>query len=347
MGGRIVRRGAYGVGIARYAKPALRLAASAYKAYKGGSHRSNSHAASHVGTGVTSQHDSRTIYRKKRMPRKKKQKWLKFSRKVQAVEEKSKATRSVVFNHQRTLDNSGSLTSQVSDFIPLYSCKSVSTGSAADNDIYSDMNRIVSAEFSTSRSVRRLHIMAGILDVTIAAQTSVTTPTEMDLYYVIFRKDVYHGSWGAFLTEMQSHMPAASGGQTNFGQIGVTPFEFPTFCSAVRIIKKEKIVVTPGQIVTRQWRDPKNRNLYSKDFRHLNQSFLATTPILDQDMFAQRNWTKGFFIVAKGTPTTGSSSRPVKLEVGFTRTYHYKVYEYSADATSYNPVPNAAVGLAG
>jgi len=50
------------------------------------------------GAGVTTQHDVRKVYRKKTMPRYKKRRWIKFTRRVHAVAEKDMGTRTVVFN---------------------------------------------------------------------------------------------------------------------------------------------------------------------------------------------------------------------------------------------------------
>lgn len=350
MGGRVVRTNR---GVSRYrpyVAAGLRLAGKAYKAYSNRQTSSNrSQTQSHMGLGVTSQHDSRQVYKKRRMPAKKRKRWTKFIKKVQAVEEKSKATRSVVFNDLQQMTNGGSSTTlkqQAFFFFPLYSCKSTFQGggsSLQDREIYSDLNRVVTSEFNAAgnTNVRRLHFMAAILDITFAGQTTIATPTELDLYYIQFRKDVYHSSFNLFLLEQQNMLPGTpNAARLDMAGMGVTPFEFPTLCSTVRIIKKEKIIVAPGQIVTRQWRIPKNKSLYSKDFRHLNQNFAGTSATIDQDMFAQRNWTCGILAIAKGTPTA-NSERPVDLQVGFTRTYHYKVYEYSADASGYKPTVNA------
>ena len=52
------------------------------------------------GRGITKEHDRTSIYRKKKMPRFKKRRWKRFSKKVLAVSEKDMGTQTVVFNTQ-------------------------------------------------------------------------------------------------------------------------------------------------------------------------------------------------------------------------------------------------------
>lgn len=51
------------------------------------------------GNGVTSQYDKTLVYRKKRMPRRKRKSWKKFVKKVRRAMEKDYGKTSVVFNH--------------------------------------------------------------------------------------------------------------------------------------------------------------------------------------------------------------------------------------------------------
>lgn len=337
---------------------AARLGLKAYRSYNRTQTRRRP-AGQRSGQGVTSQHDSKLIYRKKRMPAKRRKRWTNFIKKVEAVEDTHKAQRSVVFNDQVTLDNGNGINQpQQYQFCPLYSAKSTTAyGGQYANGLFSDLNRIVSTEFATQRNVRHIRFTAAILDITIAGQTDpdvIYPPTEVDLYYCQFRKDVYHADFVNLVNESQGLLPTLPVSipgappvpqqQVDLIQAGVTPFEIPTLCSTMKIMKKEKIITNTGGITTRQWRIPANKNLYSRDFRHLNQS----SPIaFDQDMFAMKGWTCGILIIAKGTPSSGTAARPLKLEVAITRSYHYKIYEYSADASAYRPSINAPMTAAG
>lgn len=59
------------------------------------------------GSGVTNQYNATLQYRKRRMPRRKRGQWKRFVRKVRAVNMRSQASRTFVFNNSIQVDATG------------------------------------------------------------------------------------------------------------------------------------------------------------------------------------------------------------------------------------------------
>ena len=85
-----------------YSRPAKRQRMNRSFRGAGGGRRGSS------GVGVTNQHDRAFVYRKKRMPRRRGKRWMKFSRKVHFVAEKDLGTRTIVMNGSRQIFNTTS-----------------------------------------------------------------------------------------------------------------------------------------------------------------------------------------------------------------------------------------------
>lgn len=294
-----------------------------------------------VGRGVTAQHDSSMQYRRRRMPRRKRRRWTKFIKKVAAATDNKLPLRSVVLNTQYTFEQEG-LARQNYTLVPLYSAKSTFVvPDPPQNAQFSDMNRIVTTEFTNFESVRHLRFESAVLDLTIHdTQTPGSSPTELDLYYIMFRKDVYMTDFGQLVNNSATYLPSVNEGisapKLTLQSTGATPFSLPNLCAHFQIIKKEKVITTAGSITTRQWRIPKNKYLNTANLRHISASGG------NQNMFAMRGWTCGILLIAKGTPVPETPNRDFSYEINSTRSYNYKIIEYSGDAATYQPPNNTS-----
>jgi len=292
-----------------------------------------------VGNGVTFQHDSQSQYRRRRMPRGKRRRWVKFIKKVAAATDSQIPTRSVVFNDLYDFSQED-VVGQSYTLIPLYSAKANFTAPVpSELNQLSDLNRITTSEFTTFESVRHIRFESAVLDITIHdTQGPGSTPTELDIYYIVFRKDVYMSDFGQLVNNSQTYLPPINNntpeaklGLTN---VGATPFSLPNLCSHFRIIKKEKVITNPGSITTRQWRVPKNKYLNTASLRHISQAGG------NQNMFAMKGWTCGILLIAKGTPLAGTPERDFAYSINSTRAYNYKIIEYSSNAATLDPSKN-------
>ena len=89
------------------------------------------------GVGVTTQHDARLIYRKKRMPRRLRKRWKRFKNKVLAVSEKDLGTQQVVINGSTGSSNA------VSGNQCIFECSLYGLNSSSA--VHNDMRNVVTA----------------------------------------------------------------------------------------------------------------------------------------------------------------------------------------------------------
>lgn len=296
------------------------------------------------GLGVTVQHDSRRIYQKKSMGRKKKKIWKKFVRKVHAVAEKDMGTRTVLFNssvllNNNTNGNQGCLTTA------LYSQLSVDQWLCDLNNIsgYENLGNPTSAAGVTFSPSTKFLFQSGVLDLTIRnvsfqSDTSALNPNatlELDIYEMTARKDFQQtgSSWTSLstaLSEGSNNTSTIGGGGSNvtISSRGATPFDIPLGLSrfGIKIWKKTKYFVPNGSTVTYQMRDPKRYVLTQRD---MNLEGGVNMPKM----------TKFCYIIFKVVPGVtvgaGAGQTTESIQVGCTRKYMYKVEGVNEDRARY------------
>lgn len=261
--------------------------------------------------GLTNQYDKKTIYRKRRMPRRRRRRWVRFARKTNAVVRKDLGTQSFVRSTTTTLTiAAGSATAQTSASATLYGF----AGFGGDAD---DMVQLDTA--SSESNFNKVLMCSAVLDVTFTNNGSTTL--ELDVYYVICRKDVpaalYDSINGTFTSTFTKQQTLPGIGVTALLSTtrGVTPFQNSIFCSYWKVIRKTKYILTGGQTGTYQLRDPKDW-VYNVDM-HNNRT-------------ATRGRTKGLLFVMKSTPDNSASAS--SLALGTIRTYSYKILSNNAEA---------------
>lgn len=284
--------------------------------------------------GVTTQHDARTIYRAKKMPYRKKKKWVAFTRKVKAVAVSDRAKSTLVINTNETVSVSN--TGQAWTEAHLYSVKGTALGTR-DMDILLEDTYIYKTKVQTypfpvpqienpdpsdlarEDTRKELLMSSGSLDLTYT--NTGTIGIEMDLYTVMYSRQS-QGTNGGFLpalaTNFQYVSPVAvyvAGDRVDAPNIsytdrGVSLFDVAYGMSRLgcKIIKKEKFFIAPGNSITKNVRDPKNHNfrLTSPDevFQHkkLTQSYVACykTISLATSGQMQQKWTRTYKYTYEG-----------------------------------------------
>lgn len=307
-----------------------------------------------VGQGVTSQYDAKWIYRKKRMPRRMRKRWRGFVRKVHAVAEKDYGTRSYLFNYQTSYGNS-TAGSQTVGYAYLYSAyPSGTTGLSADLfRIQQKDNPSGNPSFDSGISVgpgTKFLFQSGILDVTIRNGSTFTADgvtyqaggtMEVDIYELTLNELAVVAS--ANLSSIQSafngysadaYTPIIGGGSTAANRLdidkrGATPFDIPLALSRlkIKIWNKRKYIVSYGNAITYQVRDPRRHTLTGEQ-------------MLANPGFSIPKMTKVVLIIGKMIPglTVGSTSGTYQelLYVGATRKYTYKVEGGNDDRAYYD-----------
>lgn len=286
------------------------------------------------GRGITNEYDRKLIYSKNRMPRRFKRRWRKFKNKILAVGEKDLGSKTVLFNN-RVVDQAiaSSYTAQLAVNVALYPLFAEGAGAKTYlNDVHTILNND-----STIGTSGKVLFQSAVLDLT-ACNTSVLNPLsgntaapslEVDVYEIYATKSfekltgTNRDLLNAF-TEGDVDTPTISGAGTsiNINQKGCTPWELPSALSeyGIKIMKKTKYFLGPGQTFTYQMRDPR---------RHICDAQMI------QD--GNCNWkkvTKWLFIIHKPTPCTSivdPNFDTQSLTLGVTRKYMYKVKDQSQD----------------
>lgn len=280
------------------------------------------------GMGVTTQYDRKVMYSKKSMPRRKRVQWKKFVKKVQASLLKDFGTKMVLYNDQLSEAWSGD-TQRYQTFV-LYG-KDGSSGTTTKAG-YRDLVTLFANDPDLADATSLVKFFSGVIDVTISNNSYYTDGTttndnlsmEVDIYEFMFSKDNIDAvDIQAMITRAENNTAKinALNAQIQLTVRGVTPWELPDMLAqGVKILKKTKYVLTRGQNITYQFRDPRNFSL--------RKDYIDTS----DDNFVIKGKTKGFMVLAKGVPTLSPTAVTKRIDIGVTRKYGYKVLQGNMDA---------------
>lgn len=275
------------------------------------------------GVGVTAQHDVATVYRRKRMPRRKKARWVKLIKQVTAVGSKTLGTKNYVYNNALQFDNAAF--EQAVGSIALYGgCATGLTASTQGYNALRDLFNVATNPVATNpeqvNNASALHFTSAVMDVTMRNASTVET-MELDVYEMWCYGNCVRQT--TVETIEQAFADAASN-TTNFTGVGVTPglarrgttpFDIPHFFRQYRwkVVKKKKYILGPGLVATYQIRDARNKPI-------------ARSAITENECFAYGGWTKVLLFLAKNVVKRDSQSPTGQtlLDVGYTLTYHWK-----------------------
>lgn len=274
------------------------------------------------GIGVTNQYDRKQVYRKKRMPRRKRRRWVKFVKKVGAVTEKDFGTNTIVRSSLALAE--GAIGQQGFAAVTLYGKDGVNSGQTVGNG---DIANIFSNDLNTKPS-SKFKFCSAVLDVTAVNDTTSEIATdnlgiEVDVYELMYRKVASCDSPVTMWSSNGAEKINAGALNLALTQRGVTPFDLPDILSryGVTIVKKVKYFLAKGQQFTYQIRNPKSYT-WQRDF--INDG---------NDDFMIPYVTKTLLFVIKGLP--GYDLATPKLNIGTTRKYMYKEMEQNDDADNY------------
>lgn len=290
------------------------------------------------GRGFTKEHDKAFIYRKKRMPYRKKKRWVRFVKKVNAVDERELGTKSVVFNNQFEDENGAASAQGVNSFC-LYGIKS---SEVTKNDI----KTIVDAEPTTEttrenvNNTTKFMFHSGVLDMTIR-NTSGGASAEEQVAEFALELDIYEISVGGYpydtsnlvFNNLEDYFAAGAGDTNSIGVTtainlqdrGVTPWDVTNTLSRyrVKIWKKTKYFIPNGSTITYQVRDPK---------RHV----LTKGGMSEYAGYNKKGLTRNVLLIYKAVPGIQvSGQNRERITVGITRKYMYKVEGSNMSESSY------------
>jgi len=281
--------------------------------------------------------DSRFVYRKKNMPRRKKKRWITFVKKVNAAAEKELGSRTVLFNDQITVASTIS-GKQCGLTLGLYTMYNQSRGWLNDLNTIAGLENVgdqTAAAGETVDPTTKFIFLSGIMDLTIrnisTYQSGATPDTraldgaaaiELDFYEVQVRKDnasraAVYNSISQMLNAFDTSEIGGAGVGISIDDRGASPWEMTGGLSnfGIKVLSKTKYFIPNGQTITHQTRDP-SRRVYVKSQ-------------MDQfDDFANKT-TKLYYIIYKLVPGLTIGTQPGtyqhNLVVGNTRKYLYKI----------------------
>lgn len=305
----VIRRQPWGLRDAQRVLPLVRAGYQAYKSYRNSGKKRNTERQ------VTAQHDMSTVYHRRRMPRRRRRRWVRQVRLHRRLNDLSLGTRNIIFKydgaHTATAGNQGHIT------FCLYGLHGTSNTRGLN-----DLSRIIGTEgtandqgISASVKNKKLHFKSAVMDCTLV--NNADTVVELDMYYFfVTRNTDAMSNVSDAMTDVinNSSLITSTGSPFTVSSVGVTPFDCSNVAQYIKIYKVKKVILGTGQITSFMIR--------SAGDKYLNQDSVEQT----SDMFGLKGYTKGVFIISKGAPnnTTGAPT-DVSIHYHMQNKYHYTV----------------------
>lgn len=275
--------------------------------------------------GVTLQRDQKVIYRRKRMPRRKRQAWKKFVQKVKAVNEKEQGTRTVILRSNDTF----TVASQQQQF---HACHLLGyTGNLndpGDGDmkyiITKDSEAYVTQQATTGEDIKNPNFSISKFKFTSAKlqldiQNTGTVGLILDLYWLEYNQKTTDANFDDCHTNGVTKTIPIEDPSSNYGDYlkpqltdyGVTLFDLGQVISRGKFtIRKVKTYNLPsGDVITEQLRDARTYIVNGEDLKS------------DNNKFGHPKYTETVLIVARNP----AASTAGQFTTSCVRTYKYKI----------------------
>jgi len=343
-------------------RAAVSIASKAFRAWSG-SRKTTQNATRIKPSTVSFQKDVTRQYNYKRMPARKRKPWVKFVRKVKAVEATGRGTQSIVINDSFTTSvlngtpTPGVSQDQIISEVNLYSNNNTSTGGNDQDYILNEVANMrqtlaqtgvagqlfnVSTQQGDERSRNRVNMKHANIDITYTNTGDVTL--ELDLYTITHSTSkrpmqglsttavsslaacqVLYNAAMANNTKLQylndAGVGKSSGEQVFMTQRGVTPFQCPgiNIYAKAKIMNKTKILISPGNSITRRYSDSAHRYITAHEDDIKNR--------YDKN-------TLTYLAIAKPNKT---STAEASLRTGYTKNYSWTTEGVNTPRATYFP----------
>jgi len=245
---------------------------------------------------ITGENDWRNTYRRKRMPRRRRRRWVSFSRKVKHIITKQVAPQFNVYTRQiQVLSPAGGQNSTEIHTVLGGFGGGGSTGTQDISQLFSRALALASTTGVTPLVANlRIHITGWMIETSIANTGGNTA--YIDCYYWRTKADCptttansVRALWTESLVNVAVNAPIVPGTTAlSIDDYGVTPFQGTQFAKTCQIWKKTRVKVAPGG--TLQLEQRSGRNYYR-------------TGTYDEHYSLLRRCTEGIFFVQYGFPT--------------------------------------------
>lgn len=298
----------------RYIPAVAGAVASKYAYSSGGSRTNVRRRRRRGGVLTTNQYDKKVQYVKKRMPYRKRKRWVKFTKKVRAVLEKTLGTNTQILNSTLASTIAAGSDNQNWMVLHLYGRNGNSTPNVELG--CNDLNYMISND---TRIGSNIIFKSAVLDATLVNSGSIGL--EVDVYQIMYRDETKYLNFGGILATALggTGVIGTSGTNINLSTRGATLFDLPVLIKMgkITILKKTKIFLPAGNTSTFQMRDAKQ---YKID---------KTNTVSDSDGYLMNPLTQSVVIVYK--KLAGQSATAAALTVGCTRKYSYCINEDDSD----------------
>lgn len=299
---------------------------------------------------VTFQKDSKLEYSYKKMPKRKKRAWKKFTTRVKSVEASTRGTQQLVINHSFTTTISpfpdvttGNRFQGISE-VNLYSVGNDSASGGRDKDLilneisnYKETKSALGVEtpFFGTNELSRIGVMMNMARIDITYTNTGDVALEFDFYTIVHKnvpptkydvpttttgfasledaQDTYNLFRAQKLYyEIAGAASDAVGSNVSLKWRGITPFQTWGIIkyTGAKILNKTKVLVSPGQSLTRSYTDPRHRTIRAHSTN-------------DQSRYDKDTTT--YLAIAKFRDTGAGPTPAPSFTTGYTKTYQWTV----------------------
>lgn len=290
--------------------------------------------------GVTRENDRHPVYRRKRMPRKKRRRWVRKVKMNQFMDLKQLGTRTIVFNKALEPSNHTAGNHGV-EHVALYGAKSPTYTHLNDLTYIATNDNVgnpTAASGVTVNKATKMMFCSAVLDLTIrnssysndeAELSSGAITLEIDIYEIISKRrwvshddanglEVYERMNLLFDAAELERFGINNANGLDYRHRGTTPFDHGHCIQryGLKILKKTKYKLGNGNSLTYQMRDPKTH-------------IASRIALVEHTGPNKPGWTRHLWIVYKAVPgitigvTSGTAVEQISL--GVTRKYTYKI----------------------
>lgn len=313
--------------VARYA-PYARTAVRAARSIGRLRLRNNRGNRQRMDAPMTSQRDTRLMYKKKNMPRYKKKAWKSFKRKVTAVQIANTNLQVAVEQQVCVLP---ALQNQSScQFHGLYgiagnggSFGTSTTGPPGQGQV-NDISKIFNARYAGPR-YRKMLFASACMDVHVKGTGA--SSFILEVYEIVARKD-FTALSSAYDTVEEIYnnsfadVAAVGAIQATGSSLGTTPFNAKTFCQFFKITKKYRVQGSPGETISFQMRDPRNH-------------FIDGAHLLNPQVMWKKGLLQGYFFQLYGAPagtTNAILTEAAEVKITAIKSYTWRQLDSEAVA---------------
>lgn len=266
---------------------------------------------------ITTNHEIEPIYKRKKMPWRKKKRWVAFKKKVQWVNASAQPRNTLVYT------NTDQLTCAANEQAVLW-CPIYSAFWNGGFDMNRDIYRCASVAFQSGvladqKAGAKLNFHSALMELTLMNKS--TDPIYCDVYWMYAKKDekqdfgtLYADGifWNDNALDGDENATSVVGTQPGINTLGITPFQSSKLMRQFKCYKKKRILLGSNSTIQLQMRRPRNF-VYTMDGRVIDELW----PISKH--------TAGFCIQAYKVPDEeGNVSKAIAVdELLFTRYVNY------------------------